>query len=53
MMLWKELDHFCPIPTCDYDISCLAIDKIRSYKDSDQVIILLKGLNDQYSAVRS
>lgn len=47
------MDNFHPIPACDCDISCLAIDKIRSYKDSDQVIRFLKGLNDQYSSVRS
>lgn len=53
MLLWQELDNFRLIPACDCDNSCLPIDKIHSYKDSYQVFIFLKGLNDQYSAVRS
>ncbi|KAI5390560.1 hypothetical protein KIW84_075748 [Lathyrus oleraceus] len=35
-MLWQELDNFRPIPTCECDISCSAIDKIHNYRDSDQ-----------------
>ncbi|XP_050877662.1 uncharacterized protein LOC127081454 [Lathyrus oleraceus] len=52
-ILWQELDNFRPIPACDCDTTCLAITKIRAYKASDQVIRFLKGLNDQYSAIRS
>jgi hypothetical protein len=51
--LWQELDNFRPIPTCDCAVTCKAIDKIRAYKDGDQVIRFLKGLNDQYSHVRA
>lgn len=47
-ILWKELDNFCPIPACDCVVSCIPFDEIQSYKDSDQVILFLKGLNDQY-----
>ncbi|KAI5396174.1 hypothetical protein KIW84_062393 [Lathyrus oleraceus] len=35
------------------NISCQAVIKILAYKDDDQVIRFLKGLNDQYSVVRS
>ncbi|XP_058783503.1 uncharacterized protein LOC131658196 [Vicia villosa] len=52
-ILWQELDNFRPIPTCDCDPTCCAITKIRTYRDSDQVIRFLKGLNDQYAAIRS
>ncbi|GAU44717.1 hypothetical protein TSUD_400290 [Trifolium subterraneum] len=51
--LWQELDNFRPIPVCECDITCTAITKIHQYKDGDQVIHFLKGLNEQYSAVRA
>ncbi|GAU48976.1 hypothetical protein TSUD_245670 [Trifolium subterraneum] len=51
--LWQDLDNFRPIPSCDCVITCQAITKIRSYRDGDQVIHFLKGLNDQYSHVKS
>ncbi|XP_058732749.1 uncharacterized protein LOC131604318 [Vicia villosa] len=52
-ILWQELDNFRPIPEFECDTTCLAINKIRAYKASDQVIRFLKGLNDQYTAIRS
>ncbi|XP_058756759.1 uncharacterized protein LOC131629981 [Vicia villosa] len=52
-ILWQELDNFRPIPECSCISTCLAITKIRSYRESDHVIRFLKGLNDQYSAIRS
>ncbi|MCH90903.1 flavonol sulfotransferase-like protein [Trifolium medium] len=51
--LWQELHNFRPIPESSCLENCKAIEKMREYKDSDQVIRFLKGLNDQYSAVRS
>ncbi|XP_045832254.1 uncharacterized protein LOC123923607 [Trifolium pratense] len=51
--LWQELDNFRPIPANSCTDNCPAMDKMRAYRDSDQVIRFLKGLNDQYSAVRS
>jgi hypothetical protein len=51
--LWQELDNFRPIPSCDCVPTCQAVDKIRSYRDGDQVIRFLKGLNEQYSTVKS
>ncbi|MCI06730.1 flavonol sulfotransferase-like protein, partial [Trifolium medium] len=51
--LWQELDNFRPIPQPTCIGNCAAINKMKQYKDSDQVIRFLKGLNEQYSAVRS
>jgi hypothetical protein len=47
------LDNFRPIHESNCDVICKAIDKIREYKDGDQVIYFLEGLNDQYSHIRS
>ncbi|XP_058726649.1 uncharacterized protein LOC131598016 [Vicia villosa] len=52
-ILWQELDNFRPNPECSCISTCLAISKIRSYRESDKVIGFLKDLNDQYSAIRS
>ncbi|XP_004510498.1 uncharacterized protein [Cicer arietinum] len=53
--LWQELENFRPLPSCTCAIkcSCALIPKIREYRDEDYVIRFLKGLNDQYSSVRS
>ncbi|PNY16454.1 flavonol sulfotransferase-like protein [Trifolium pratense] len=51
--LWQELDNFRPIPETLCVDNCPAIAKMKEYRDSDQVIRFLKGLNDQYGAVRS
>ncbi|GAU51749.1 hypothetical protein TSUD_415410 [Trifolium subterraneum] len=51
--LWQELDNFRPIPQSNCVYNCAAIAKMKEYKDSDQVIRFLKGLNEQYYAVRS
>ncbi|GAU10281.1 hypothetical protein TSUD_420360, partial [Trifolium subterraneum] len=51
--LWQELDNFRPIPASSCSETCQALEKMRAYRDSDQVIRFLKGLNDQYAAVRS
>ncbi|XP_073219786.1 uncharacterized protein [Cicer arietinum] len=53
--LWQELENFRPLPSCSCNVkcSCALIPKIREYRDGDYVIRFLKGLNEQYSAVRS
>ncbi|GAU37802.1 hypothetical protein TSUD_276200 [Trifolium subterraneum] len=51
--LWQELDNFRPIPVSHCVDDCAAIIKMKQYRDSDQVIRFLKGLNEQYSVVRS
>jgi len=51
--LWQELDNFRPNPV----VSCVddwkVVSKMCEYRDSNQVIRFLKGLNEQYSIVRS
>ncbi|RDX91664.1 hypothetical protein CR513_26313, partial [Mucuna pruriens] len=53
--LWQELDNFRPIPSCKCvtQCSCTLIPTIENYREVDRVIRFLKGLNDDYSAVRS
>ncbi|MCI17179.1 flavonol sulfotransferase-like protein, partial [Trifolium medium] len=51
--LWQEIDNFRPIPESNCVHNGAAIAKMKSYRDSDQVIRFLKGLNEQYHAVRS
>ncbi|MCH79433.1 flavonol sulfotransferase-like protein [Trifolium medium] len=51
--LWQELDNFRPIPDSICVHNCPAILKMKTYRDSDQVIRFIKGLNEQYSAVRA
>ncbi|GAU48858.1 hypothetical protein TSUD_288650 [Trifolium subterraneum] len=53
--LWEQIDSFRPIRdcTCAIQCTCGAATDLRKYKDQDRVIIFLKGLNDQYSHVRS
>jgi hypothetical protein len=51
--LWQELDNFRPTPISNCVDNCNVVAKMKEYKDSDQVIRFLKGLNEQYSAVRS
>jgi len=51
--LWQELDNFRPSPASNCVDDCKAIAKMREYKDFDQVIRFLKGLNEQFSVVRS
>ncbi|XP_061347342.1 uncharacterized protein LOC133292872 [Gastrolobium bilobum] len=53
--MWDELENLKPLPICECDPSCNcgALLKMRDYRDRDHVIRFLKGLNDQYSSVRS
>ncbi|KAK2387518.1 cysteine-rich RECEPTOR kinase [Trifolium repens] len=53
--LWEQIDSFRPIRdcTCAIQCTCGAATDLRKYKDQDRVIKFLKGLNDQFSHVRS
>ncbi|MCH79569.1 hypothetical protein A2U01_0000320 [Trifolium medium] len=51
--LWQEFDNYRPIPESSCTDNCAAIAKMKSYRDSDQVIRFLKGLNEQYHVVRA
>ncbi|XP_061374284.1 uncharacterized protein LOC133316542 [Gastrolobium bilobum] len=54
-MLWDELENLKSLLSCECLPSCTcgAKTKMRSYRDRDHVIRFLKGLNDQYAAIRS
>ncbi|XP_020240280.1 uncharacterized protein LOC109819099 [Cajanus cajan] len=54
-ILWDELDVLNPLPvcTCNPKCSCGAIKKIEEERNKNQVVRFFRGLNDQYSGVRS
>lgn len=51
--LWQELDNFRPIPNSNCVENCTIVIKMYEYKECDQIIRFLKGLNEQYTAVRA
>jgi len=54
-IIWDELDNFRPIPicTCSVKCSCLVNSIISQRKCDDHAMQFLRGLNDQYSNIRS
>ncbi|WVZ02139.1 hypothetical protein V8G54_022945 [Vigna mungo] len=53
-ILWDELCNFRPIPECQSSASCCIVSKtMKEYRENDCVLCFLKGLNDNYSVVRS
>ncbi|XP_057453465.1 uncharacterized protein LOC130745298 [Lotus japonicus] len=53
--LWDELDILNPLPvcTCNPRCACGAIKNIEDERNKNQVVRFLRGLNDQFSGVRS
>lgn len=51
--LIQELDNFRPIPSCTCVVVCDLIPITKSYREGDYVVRFLRGLNEQYSIVRS
>ncbi|XP_058774287.1 uncharacterized protein LOC131648552 [Vicia villosa] len=53
--LWEELNEHRPISacTCVQQCRCLAMQNTRAYRDEDQVMQFLSGLNDQFSVVKT
>ena len=53
--LWEQIDSYRPIRDCVCEIQCTcgAATDLRKYKEQDRVIKFLKGLNEQFSNVRS
>lgn len=49
--LRQELNNFIPIPVNNCIDECNVIAKMREYKECDQVIWFIKGLNEQYYVV--
>ncbi|XP_047171754.1 uncharacterized protein LOC124839860, partial [Vigna umbellata] len=53
-ILWDELCNFRPIPECQSSASCCVVSKtMKEYRENDCVLCFLRGLNDNYSVVRS
>ncbi|XP_004501782.1 uncharacterized protein [Cicer arietinum] len=54
-ILWDELCNYRPIPECQsVTLCCCDVSKtLKKYRDNDCVLCFLRGLNDNYSAVRS
>ncbi|XP_065865129.1 uncharacterized protein [Euphorbia lathyris] len=53
--LWDELSNYRPLPKCACIpiCNCGAILRFRSYKENDQVITFLRGLNANFSTICS
>lgn len=53
--LWEELEQYRPMPQCICPITCtcLAMRNSRQFRQQDQIIIFLMGLNEQFHGVRS
>ncbi|XP_019414052.1 PREDICTED: uncharacterized protein LOC109325900 [Lupinus angustifolius] len=51
--LWQQLDDYRPIAPWQCELKCTTIPVVKNYRENNYVICFLKGLNDQFSAVRS
>ncbi|XP_016199804.1 uncharacterized protein LOC107640819 [Arachis ipaensis] len=52
--IWEEIDNFRQIPSCECGITCQCdLGVIRSQREEDRIVKFLRGLNEQYSNVRS
>ncbi|XP_072078166.1 uncharacterized protein [Arachis hypogaea] len=52
--IWEELDEFKPIPSCACGVSCsCGLKIIREYRDQEHVVRILRGLNEQYTIMKS
>ena len=52
--VWEELDSYLPIPDCSCNPICnCGLEIVCDYRHKEYVIRFLRGLNDQYSNVRS
>ncbi|XP_025692632.1 uncharacterized protein [Arachis hypogaea] len=53
--IWEQLNGFRPIPNCvmcNEDCKC-GLAKMREYREESYTVRFLRGLNEQYSTVRS
>ncbi|XP_019155956.1 PREDICTED: uncharacterized protein LOC109152764 [Ipomoea nil] len=53
--LWEEMSALRPLPVCECTprCSCELVKKIIKERDDDQVIRFLKGLNDDFTSIKS
>jgi len=54
-VIWDELESYKPYPTCSCNSKCVcdAFTSVMERKQQDHVMQFLRGLNDQFSIVRS
>jgi len=52
-ILWDELDLFRPLSASSCASKCNTLVNVSKYKTQDQIIKFLRGLNDNYSTVRT
>jgi len=54
-VIWDELDNFRPDPTCNCKVKCPCnpISLISKRKNEDHAMQFLRGLNEQYSNIKS
>ena len=54
-IIWYEIENFRPDPTCSCTIKCTCsiLTTIAQRKLEDQAMQFLRGLNEQYSNIRS
>ncbi|XP_019438974.1 PREDICTED: uncharacterized protein LOC109344676 [Lupinus angustifolius] len=53
--VWQQLDNYIPIPPCycETKCHCALIPTIKKYRENEYIICFLRGLNEQFSYVRS
>ncbi|XP_061358324.1 uncharacterized protein LOC133302545 [Gastrolobium bilobum] len=51
--MWDELNNLKPLPNPTVPCVCGTVEQMRLYRDRDQTIRFLKGLNEQFAQVRS
>ncbi|RHN38558.1 putative RNA-directed DNA polymerase [Medicago truncatula] len=54
-IIWDELEDLRPTPSCVCAIpcSCKLSTSVRTYKNNEYILCFLKGLNDNYTNVRT
>lgn len=54
-ILWDELEDYRPLQkcTCTVKCTCSALTDVEKFRTQDQVIRLLKGLNESYSTIKN
>jgi hypothetical protein len=53
--LWDELNSHRPMPhcTCPHPCRCAVMSKARNYRQEDQIIQFLTGLNDKFGVIKT
>ncbi|XP_057419222.1 uncharacterized protein LOC130713474 [Lotus japonicus] len=53
--LWEELEHYRPIPQCRCTVHCRceAIEQVKLFREQDNAIRFLLGLNENFGVIKS